>query len=190
MKRRLVAVAALALLAGCAAEEPTEITTGYGEQTAEEEATVAADPEETTEEPSESATPTGSGLVELTVGDTFTTDRGSTITVHEVRVDIPYEFESDAGGAWHAIDTEYCLGDPAPDQAAFEDFQFAWILRTEEGYNLDYPSSSWDDIATPALDLYGVTPVAGECHRGWVLIDGPTGTTVTEARLDNVSWAL
>lgn len=177
------------LLAGCGSTtgggDAEETTPSPAETVAEE----TPETEATTPERSESPTPT-SNLVEMNVGDTAVTDRGSEITVHEVRLDIPFDYESEDGGAWHAIDVEYCMGDDLPDLEVFQQFAYAWVLRTEEGYVLDYPGSSYDGIVSPQLDLYSVTPVAGECYRGWVLIDGPSGTTVTSARVDELDWRL
>lgn len=155
----------------------------------------SAIPTEATEssEPSEEPTTTeteDSGLVRLQMGDTFTTDLGSEITAHEVQLDISYDWEPDGGGAWHAINVSYCLSDTVPEVYAFETFTMDWIMRTEEGYVLDYPSSFSDDIVKPILDLYGVTPVPNECYRGWVLLDGPDDVNVTSARFGEVDWAL
>jgi len=171
------------LLAGCSGVfgtgEPASTTPPGAETLTEAESTTGESP---------GATAPTSTLIQMDLGDTFVTDRGSEITAHEVRLDIPYDLESEEGGAWHAIDVEYCLGDELPELSVFQEFTYGWILRTEEGYVLDYPGSSYDDIIAPQLDLYSVTPVAGECYRGWVLIDGPMDVTVTSARLDELDW--
>lgn len=181
------AAAALALVAsGCATEAPDEPVTG--EVPTAEAATAERTSAPETSATSEAPTPAEPTLIELSVGEAFTTDRGSTITVHEVRTNIPFEFESEDGGAWHAIDAEYCLSDILPELESFQSFTYGWVLRTEEGYMLDYPGSSWDGIVSPALDLYSVTPGAGECYRGWILIDGPPDVNVTSARFYEIDW--
>lgn len=191
LSRCTAVMAGLALaLAACSTPLADDETVTPG-TTAEATAT----PTETTEaaQPSEEPTTTegaDTGLVQLQIGDTFTTDMGSEITAHEVRLDIPYEWEPDGGGAWHAINVSYCLSDTVPEAHVFETFTLDWIMRTEEGYVLDYPSSYSDDIVQPMLDLYGVTPIANECYRGWVLLDGPKDVTVTSARLGEVDWAI
>lgn len=194
---RLAAVAAgLTLaLASCAAPTEGEDAGAAGTSPAAVETTTEAAPTEEsteTEEPTEtvSAEPSDTGLIELEMEDTFTTENGSEITVHEVQVNIPYRFESDSGGGWHAIDVSYCISDVVPDLDAFQSFDHWWVLRTEEGYTLDYPSSHWDDIASPQLELFNTMPAANECYRGWILIDGPADATVTSARFYEVDWSL
>lgn len=129
-------------------------------------------------------------MEELAVGDTFTTELGSAITVHEVRLDIPWDYPPDEGGLWHGADVEYCLGDTPPKTTAFQSFSWSWVIRTEEGYVLDHPSSWQDEMISPLLNLTEVVPIAGECYRGWVLFSGPEDAEITSVRLDNIDWAL
>lgn len=198
---RLVAVAAglMLAMASCTASpndeetQTSEAPPAAAEMTTEEAAQAeATEAQEPSEEPSEdsNAVPADDGFIHLQIGDTFTTDNGNEITAHAVEVNIPYDFESDAGGAWHAIDVSYCIGDTPPETHTFQNFDIGWILRTEEGYTLDYPSSSWDDIITPQLELFNMVPAANECYRGWILIDGPSDATITSARFYEVDWDL
>lgn len=178
--RALVVPLAVMMLAACSTPEP-------GPTTAPAEVPVA---ESTPEEIATEAEATEPALMQLEIGDTFTTDLGSEITVHEVRLDIPWDYPPDDGGLWHAADIEYCLGETPPEPIAFQDFTWSWVMRTSEGYVLDHPSSWEDAMISPLLDLSQTSPVSGECYRGWVLFDGPEDADVTSVRFFELDWSI
>ncbi|WP_148639565.1 hypothetical protein [Brachybacterium sp. SW0106-09] len=172
------AAAAVLLLAACSSPESSPPPTT--EATTTEGATVEeAAPEETTP-----------ALLEYEMGQTHTTELGSEITVHETRLDIPWNYPPDEGGLWHAADVEYCVGDTTPDPLAFQDFTWSWVMRTDEGHTLGHPGSWEDAMVSPRLDLTSSTPIPNECYRGWVLFSGPEDATPVSVRLDNMDWAI
>ncbi|MFC7374073.1 hypothetical protein ACFQRD_02190 [Brachybacterium sp. GCM10030268] len=183
-------MAGLVLALASCSSPPADDESAAPETTTEASASPTENPEAAGHSEEPTTQPADSGLVELELGDTFTTDLGSEITAHEVRLNIPYDWESDGGGAWHAVDVSYCLSDTVPDAYAFQSFTMDWIMRTEEGYVLDFPSSHSDDIVQPLLDLYSAMPAANECYRGWVLIDGPPDVEITSVRFLEVDWAV
>lgn len=147
----------------------------------------APDPEHGYEGPSPAPRQT------LALGESFDRGAGVLITVREVRTDLPGADRSGLpdGDAWFAIDVEVCMGDTPLSPEYLQSFGDQWTLRTADGETLDWSPVPHDDVIEDQLDLYTTEPRAGQCHRGWVVLDGPADAEPVSAQVaivEDAEW--
>lgn len=111
------------------------------------------------------------------IGDTVTLQSGGTVTAHSVDRNVPpVEYSSDREPRT-AVDVEVCV---SPTETEAKVSNAPWALldssngRYEPGFDVDGPKPEYPSN-------YTAVP-AGECVRGWILVDVPTASSVDRVR--------
>lgn len=179
MKTAAVVVTVGAALSACGqGGTPVAQTTATVTQTV----TVTATPSPSTASASPSATATPSpsstsapagGTLNLAVGKTATFDSGLKATLLQTK-DPVRSIGAESGNRWVGALVKTCV--PVDSELSWG----PWLaLDADSG---QYPASGtvWGDAPRPQYPVGGATTKAGQCAKGWLLIEVPKGTTVTK----------
>lgn len=168
-RRSMGSLAVLALLAGCAQDEPTSAVTE----------TVTAT--ETIPPPTVTVTVTPTpepAAGDAALGTGQPGNGGGPVTVFAYQADVAQDApEPESGGRWDAADVQVCNG----EGEAFVN-QLPWSLIGASNEFFDASGTGYSQFPTPGYPFGDTNIGVGECIRGWIVFDVTSDALITGVR--------
>ena len=177
VRQILAAVGVGVVLAGCgsqaAAPETVTVTTEVPTTV-----TVAATRTPSLSAPS-TTTPnsTPSSVQSASVGSTQAIGNVGHATLHAVDRAVPPTPGGESGEPRTAIDAEVCLDGPAVQASTVS--SSPWVVVDSANGRYSAASSTWDTDPQPQYPVGDSALNAGECVRGWIVMNIPADTQLT-----------